>query len=66
MAWERFVKAASDGRRDIKYRRICRDRIPGTNKIRTYVSNHEVYSPESDLSKITRMPYVTKGSRIDG
>lgn len=69
---KRFVDAAS--RKSPPFTRHLSDRIPGTDKIRTYVSNPLVYSRESDLDKITKMPYdntenkknnITQGDTYD-
>ena len=38
-------------------------RIPGTNKVRTYVGNPNQYSKESDLEKITAKQYRAAGAR---
>jgi len=52
MAIKCFVEALKkyDPKRDIGYDRP--DRIPGTNKVRTYVGNDSIYSKESDLETI--------------
>ena len=51
MVMRRFVEALNKTPR-IRYRSL--DRIPGTNKSRTYVSNHSVYSRESDIKNLIR------------
>lgn len=58
MAMRRFVEAA--GRKGGEYR--GRDRIPGTNKTRTYVVTGWLYSSESDLSKIISKRRQTVGT----
>lgn len=40
------------------------DKIPGTNKRRTFVSNGSVYSHESDLDKITNKQYRACGANL--
>lgn len=49
MAIRRFVKAAGN-KTGAEYRGL--DRIPGTNKVRTYVTGAWLYSKESDLENI--------------
>ena len=51
MAMRRFVEAL-DKPPKIRHRSL--DRILGTNKSRTYVSNHSVYSRESDIKNLIR------------
>ncbi len=56
MVMERFVKAA--GRKDgVRYQQA--DRIPMTDKVRTYCANASLYSRESDLGKIVSSQYQT-------
>ena len=52
MAIKCFVEAIKkyDPKRDLGYDRP--DRIPGTNKVRTYVGNDSIYSKESDIETI--------------
>ncbi|MGM9628949.1 MAG: hypothetical protein ACI3V4_12835 [Faecousia sp.] len=60
MAMKRFVEAAG---RKSGYGYVGDDRIPGTNKIRTYCANASLYSKESDLRKITSSQYRTTGTK---
>ena len=60
MAMKRFVEAAGK-KLVLGYRGA--DRIPGTNKIRTYVTGAWLYSEESDLRKIIRKRRETVGTR---
>ena len=60
MAMDRFVKAAGN-KKGASYRGL--DRIPGTNKVRTYVTGAWLYSEESDLQKIIRKRRETVGTR---
>lgn len=48
MVIECFAKALKKGKGRIEV-----DRIPGTSKIRTYCSNYNLYSKESDLDRIS-------------
>ena len=58
MAMRRFVEAAGK-ETGTEYRGA--DRIPGTNKVRTYVTGAWLYSKESDLKKIIRKRMETLG-----
>ena len=60
MAMRRFVEAAGK-KTGAGYRGA--DRIPGTNKIRTYVTGAWLYSKESDLKKIISKHRQTVGTR---
>lgn len=58
MAIRRFVEAA--GRKTgAEYRGM--DRIPGTDKVRTYCANSSLYSSESDLKRIISKRRSTLG-----
>lgn len=37
------------------------ERIPGTNRVRTYVGNPNIYSQESDLERIISKKHYTTG-----
>lgn len=54
MTIKRFVEAAG---RTTGFEARGLDRIPGTNKVRTYCANALQYSRESDLEKITSKQY---------
>lgn len=60
MAIRRFVEAAGQ-KTGAAYRGA--DRIPGTDKVRTYVTGAWLYSKESDLKKIIRKRRQTVGTR---
>lgn len=60
MAMRRFVEAAG---KKSGYGYVGLDRIPGTNKIRTYVTGAWLYSKESDLKKIISKRRQTVGIR---
>ena len=62
MAIKRFVEAA--GRKSsVGY--VGADRIPGTNKIRTYCANASLYSKESDLKKIASSQYRNENTKYN-
>lgn len=58
MTMRKFVEAA--GKNGVAYRGA--DRIPGTNKVRTYATGAWLYSKESDLETIMRKRRETIGT----
>lgn len=60
MAMKRFIEAAG---KKSGYGYVGPDRVPGTNKIRTYVTGAWLYSKESDLKKIISKRQQTVGTR---
>lgn len=56
--------AKYDPNKPIDCRPSGEDIIPGTNKRRTFVSNENVYSHESDLEKITNKQYRAAGANL--
>lgn len=59
MAIKRFVEAAG---KKSGYGYVGPDRIPGTSKIRTFVTGSWLYSKESDLKKIISKQTKSKNS----
>lgn len=59
MAMKRFVEALKKPPR-IEYEGA--DRIPGTDKVRTYCANSSLYSKESDLKTIISNEYRAFGA----
>lgn len=60
MATDRFMEALKKTPR-IEYEGV--DRIPGTDKVRTYFSNGSLYSKESDIKTILSNEYRAFGAR---
>lgn len=60
MVMKRIIEALSDAPK-IKYEGA--DRIPGTDKVRTYCSNASLYSKESDLENMLSNRHCTAGSK---
>lgn len=58
MSMRRFVEAIG---RPAKIVHSCPDRIPGTNKVRTYTANSSVYSKQSDLKNLTSAKCCSPG-----
>lgn len=58
MTIKRFVEAAG---RTTGFEPRGLERIPGTNKVRTYCANALQYSRESDLEKIVSKQYRAAG-----
>ena len=59
MVMRRFVEASG---KNSGYGYVGPDRIPGTNKVRTYVTGAWLYSKESDLETIIRRRRETVGT----
>lgn len=60
MTIRRFIEAAGQA---TEFEQRGLERIPGTNKVRTYCANALQYSRESDLEKITSKQYRAVGAK---
>lgn len=61
MTIKRFVETAG---RTSEFAHRGLERIPGTDKVRTYCANARQYSRESDLERITnKQPYTSAAKK---